>query len=257
MRYIIEERYQLRGWSLLPYALVDRETGRTRFISFQEMEALKLCSGRIDTDLPLIPAKLRDILPGLEQAGIIRPANAGETLRPEQEYRKYPARYIRTAHWSVTGRCNYRCRHCYMSAPDARYGELSHDQVMKLARELSDCGIMEVTLTGGEPLVRGDFLELVDALLEGDIRITRIYSNGALVQEPLLRELDARGIRPEFNMSYDGPGRAGQHGGKQKKGQYKNQPCSCSSHPGLLLPAGWFSFFRVVFLWNRLKSCTR
>ena len=51
MRYILNERFALRGWELLPYAVADRRTGRARFISAQEMEALKLCSGRIETDL--------------------------------------------------------------------------------------------------------------------------------------------------------------------------------------------------------------
>ncbi|MCR4770896.1 MAG: radical SAM protein [Oscillospiraceae bacterium] len=206
MRYILNERFALRGWEKLPYAVADRTSGRAYFISGREMEALKLCSGKIETDLPLIPEELRNMLPVLEKNGIIRPAEQGEALMPEQEYRKYPARYIRTAHWSVTGRCNYRCRHCYMSAPDAKFGELSHEQIMKMVRELSDCGVMNVSLTGGEPLVRGDFLEIVDALTERGIRITQIYSNGALVREPLLRALEERGVRPEFNMSYDGPG---------------------------------------------------
>lgn len=63
---------------------------------------------------------------------------------------------------------------------------------------------MEVSLTGGEPLVRRDFMDIVDALLAGGIRITTIYSNGRLVTDQLLDELDRRGIHPEFNMSFDG-----------------------------------------------------
>ena len=91
-----------------------------------------------------------------------------------------------------------------MSAPDAKFGELSHDQIMSIAAQLIDCGVMEVSLTGGEPLVRRDFMELVDALLAGGVRITTIYSNGKLVTDKLLDDLAERGIRPEFNMSFDG-----------------------------------------------------
>ncbi len=168
------------------------------------MQALQLCNGKIDTSLSLIPQDIRDMLPLIEQNGIITRCEPGDTILPEQEYKCYPARYIRTAHWSITGQCNYRCKHCYMSAPDAKYGELSHEQIMDIVRQLIDCGVMEVTLTGGEPLVRRDFLEIVDALLEGGIRIAAIYSNGKLVTENLLKELDRRGIKPEFNMSFDG-----------------------------------------------------
>lgn len=91
-----------------------------------------------------------------------------------------------------------------MSAPDAKYGELSHEQIMSIVDQLIGCGVMEVSLTGGEPLVRRDFMEIVDALLAGGIRITTIYSNGKLVTDKLLDQLAEREIRPEFNMSYDG-----------------------------------------------------
>jgi radical SAM protein with 4Fe4S-binding SPASM domain len=91
-----------------------------------------------------------------------------------------------------------------MSAPDAKFGELSHEQIMSIVQQLIDCGVMEVSLTGGEPLVRKDFMEIVDALLAGGIRITTIYSNGKLVTDKLLDALAERGVHPEFNMSYDG-----------------------------------------------------
>ena len=43
-------------------------------------------------------------------------------------------------------------------------------------------------------------------LLQRGIRITTIYSNGKLVTDKLLDELEQRGIYPEFNMSFDGVG---------------------------------------------------
>lgn len=202
--YRLHEKLLLRGWEKLPWAVVEKGYSRPLFIRQTEMDALKLCNGLIDLSLPIVPEPVRELLPLLEERGFIIPCQRGETIAPEQEYRLYPARYIRTAHWSITGRCNYRCRHCYMSAPDAKFGELSHEQVMDIARQLIDCGIMEVSLTGGEPLVRSDFMELVDKLLSGGVRITTIYSNGRLVTDRLLEQLAERGIYPEFNMSYDG-----------------------------------------------------
>lgn len=206
MFYRIKKRYLLRGWERLPYALVDRHTKRTSFIRRDEFDLLSLCDGTTDLSLPLIPSKMREMVPLLEKEGIIEPCSNGERLNPEQMYRLYPSRYIKTAHWSITGRCNYRCKHCYMSAPDAKMGELSHEKIMSIIDQLEECGIMNVSLTGGEPLVRKDFLEIVDALLQRGIRITTIYSNGKLVTDKLLDELEQRGIHPEFNMSFDGIG---------------------------------------------------
>jgi len=204
MFYKLHEKLLLRGWQKLPYAVVEQGVSRPLFISAKEMQALQLCNGLIDVDLPLVSQETRDLLKTIEEKGFIAPCQRGDTIRPEQEYMLYPARYIRTAHWSITGHCNYRCKHCYMSAPDAKFGELSHEEIMSIAQQLIDCGVMEVSLTGGEPLVRKDFLEIVDALLARGITITTIYSNGKLVTDKLLDELAARGIHPEFNMSYDG-----------------------------------------------------
>ena len=167
MYYKLKENFLLRGWEKLPYALVDKNKVSPAFITAKEMQALEMCNGQIDLALPLIPQEIRDLIPQIEKNGIIEPCERGEAINPEQAYKRYPARYIRTAHWSIIGHCNYRCKHCYMSAPDAKYGELSHEQVMSIVQQLIDCGVREVSLTGGEPLVRKDFMEIVDALLAG------------------------------------------------------------------------------------------
>jgi radical SAM protein with 4Fe4S-binding SPASM domain len=93
-----------------------------------------------------------------------------------------------------------------MSAPDAKYGELPLETILKIVDELADCGVMSVSLTGGEPLVRSDFPVIIDALLDRGIGIHTIYSNGALISEKFLKQLADRKIRPEINMSFDGVG---------------------------------------------------
>ncbi len=204
MYYLLDGQYSLRGFQKLPYCLVKRPKNKLCFLNAKTFEAVSLCDGSIDLSLPVITGETRTIVDELEKMGIVHPCEPGAALREGQEYRKYENRYIRTAHWSVTGKCNYRCKHCYMSAPEAKLGELPHETVMDIAAQIADCGIAEVSLTGGEPLVRSDFLEIVDALISRGVQISQIYSNGKLVTAPLLAALDRRGIHPEFNMSYDG-----------------------------------------------------
>ena len=204
MKRLLREDLVLRGWEKLPYAVVERPHNGVTFVDARTFEALSLRDGQLDLSLPIISDEVRAIVEKLEEQGAVRPCEPGERLTPDQEYRCHQNRFVRTAHWSITGKCNYRCRHCYMSAPDAKLGEIDHDTMMDLARQIADCGILEVSLTGGEPLVRRDFMELVDALLSYRIRIAQIYTNGKLVDEKLLDQLEERGIRPEFNMSYDG-----------------------------------------------------
>ncbi|MEG1657295.1 MAG: radical SAM protein [Christensenellaceae bacterium] len=204
MYYLLNKEFSLRGWEKLPYCLVDKSKDNMWFLNGKTFEALMLCNGNIDFSLPIISNETRDIVKELEKEKIVTACAAGEELCEKQKYRQYNNRFIRRAHWSITGKCNYRCKHCYMSAPDAKLGELDSKTVMDIVEQIAQCGIAEVSLTGGEPLVRKDFMEIVDALLEHDIAISQIYSNGKLVNEHLLKELDARGIHPEFNMSYDG-----------------------------------------------------
>ncbi|MFH1513375.1 MAG: radical SAM protein, partial [Bacillota bacterium] len=68
---------------------------------------------------------------------------------------------IQGAHWSVTGRCNLKCRHCYMNAPQGQ-GELPLPAMARIARALCEGGATSVKLTGGEPFMRKDFFDLID-----------------------------------------------------------------------------------------------
>ena len=206
MYYKFKSKYLLRGWQKLPYTLVDNETRQILFATAPLASVFHLCNGKIDAESLIFTQQQRDTLEEVFKLGYLEKHSQPSPLLPEQEYYQYPSRFIRTAHWSITGRCNYRCKHCYMSAPHAKYGELSHEQCMRIVEQLTQCGIFSVSLTGGEPLLRKDFMEIVDALLAHNIKITTIYSNGKLVNETLLKELAARGIRPEFNLSFDGVG---------------------------------------------------
>ncbi len=206
MYYLLDKRFRLCGWERLPYAVVDRQKGAALFVEKPVMDTLELCSGSVDFDLPLIPQSMRDMAAEMEKRDLIHSCSPGEKLEEKQKYTLYPNRYMQTVHWSVTGRCNCKCKHCYMSAPDAKYGELPHGQVMEIIDQMGKSGVLRCSITGGEALVRSDFWDIVDALLAQEIVITQIYSNGLLVNERLLDGLAQRGIRPEINMSFDGTG---------------------------------------------------
>ncbi len=204
MYYILNENFRLRGWEKLPYCVIESTENTVSFLNAAAFEALSLCDGNIDVSLPIISEETRAILKKLEQQQVVRVCRQGEKLQKDQEYHKYGNRFIYRAHWSITGRCNYRCKHCYMSAPQAKFGELSHEVVMSIVDQLADCGVIEVSLTGGEALLRSDFFEIVEALTQRGIRISQVYSNGKLVTKERLARLQDYGQKPEFNMSYDG-----------------------------------------------------
>jgi radical SAM protein with 4Fe4S-binding SPASM domain len=175
-----------------------------KFLSSDTFDALSCCDG--ERDWEHVPSRLHLFIEKAAKDGIISECSPGSTLDEWQRYRRYDSRFMTAAHWSITGRCNYRCRHCYMSAPDAKFGQLSPEKCLDIVDEIADCGIREVSITGGEPLVRKDFWQIIDRLLGHRVRVTTVYSNGKLVTPELLDGFEKRGIRPELNMSFDGRG---------------------------------------------------
>ena len=202
----LKRNFVLRGWKGLPYALVDRRTGWVTFMREDAFRALLFCNGRFAEDSPVFFGERKEALRQLDGIGALERLDEPEELSPDQDYREYPNRFIRQVHWSITGRCNYRCRHCYMSAPHAVLGEPTLEECLNIVDQIADCGVPFVSLTGGEPLVRRDFMQIVDRILERGMHIAVIMTNGSLVTEELLRALENRGVNCEFNMSFDGIG---------------------------------------------------
>ena len=203
--YILTPAYALRGWKLLPYAVQNLFFPQTEFFWEEDWALFSACDGRKIRWDALTDAQ-KERYEHWEKNGFIRRTGAGAGLMPHQEYRFYPARFKQSVHWSITGRCNYSCRHCFMSAPHAAQGEPSWEQLMTMLDAFTRCGIKSVDLTGGEPLVRKDFWALVDEIISRDIIITTIYSNGLLVTDEFLNELEKRRLRPAIQFSFDGVG---------------------------------------------------
>ncbi len=63
--------------------------------------------------------------------------------------------------WEITLRCDLACRHCGSRAGRQRPDELSTEQCFDLARQMSELGVKEVTLIGGEAYLRDDWLQIV------------------------------------------------------------------------------------------------
>lgn len=206
MYYKLHENIGLRGWDGSPFAVRHFPSGMTEFLSEAMFRALCFCDGQFDCDSAVLPPVYRQLIQLAAKNGAVATCEKGKQLSEQQKYKQYPCRYISTAHWSITGKCNMHCRHCYMSAPQAKYGEISHEMAMQIVSQLAEAGISKVNLTGGEPLVRRDFWEIVDALRERDLSVEQIYTNGLLVDDKLLDGFESRTMKPEFSLSFDGVG---------------------------------------------------
>ncbi len=69
---------------------------------------------------------------------------------------------------SLTDRCNLRCSYCMPSIPEfvSHKKLLSADELETLVSVFNDMGVSKIRLTGGEPLVRKDFQEIVERIVQ-------------------------------------------------------------------------------------------
>jgi radical SAM protein with 4Fe4S-binding SPASM domain len=93
----------------------------------------------------------------------------------------------------LTERCNLRCRHCYINRPlgdrAAASRELTTAEMHRLIDEIAGEGCLWLLLTGGEPLVRPDFLEIYDHAKRRGMLVS-LFTNGTLVTPEVAEHLE-------------------------------------------------------------------
>lgn len=83
--------------------------------------------------------------------------------------------------------CNQKCLHCYAAGqPLSDTPELTTAQWKEILAKLRAANVPQVTFTGGEPTLRADLVELVDA---AQWFVTRLNTNGRLLTPELCRRL--------------------------------------------------------------------
>ena len=107
---------------------------------------------------------------------------------------------------SVTDRCDLRCAYCMPERQTflPRKDVLSLEELHQLALGFIARGVTKIRLTGGEPLVRRDMIELVRALgrkLGDGLEELTLTTNGTRLAE-FAEDLAAAGVR-RINVSLD------------------------------------------------------
>jgi len=97
--------------------------------------------------------------------------------------------------YAVTRACNLRCLHCHVSAREAMPGELNLKEAIAALDEMKSLGTEAVIFSGGEPLLRKDFvLELAQHCEDIGI-ISAMLSNGLLITPHTALQLKEAGIK--------------------------------------------------------------
>ena len=141
---------------------------------------------RLADDLETMITSLVAIARGQEPEAEIAPLSLGEYAREMTAPHRMDlmiSAMTRGGQWH----CNQKCLHCYAAGqPLSDTAELTTAQWKQALDTLRRIGVPQVTFTGGEPTLRDDLVELVDA---AQWFVTRLNTNGRLLTPELCRGL--------------------------------------------------------------------
>lgn len=98
--------------------------------------------------------------------------------------------------WNITKRCNLNCPHCYLDASgqsDEPQDELTTEEGFRLIDQISELNSQTfLILTGGEPLLRKDFMDLA-RYASGKLRVL-VGTNGVLLNDKNVKKMVECGV---------------------------------------------------------------
>lgn len=103
---------------------------------------------------------------------------------------------------SLTKKCNLNCSYCKPFNDKTKYLELSNNQVLNIVKTLAKLGVNKIRLTGGEPLLRKDLLNLIKEIktIRGIEELT-LTTNG-IGLDKIAKQLKENGL-DRVNISLD------------------------------------------------------
>ncbi len=102
----------------------------------------------------------------------------------------------------ITGRCNLMCRQCNIVETNSRIAEMDIDMVRRAAKNLRKIGAGIVLLTGGEPFMRKDLPQIVEAFVSNGMNVRLQTAGTRFATEEQLQACYDAGAR-DINVSID------------------------------------------------------
>ena len=88
----------------------------------------------------------------------------------------------------ITNKCNFRCKHCFVSAGEKIDNELNEIEKYMAIDKLYDLGIKKLTFSGGEPLMNKDIFKYMDYAKMKGVKIG-FLTNGLLLTDEKIEKL--------------------------------------------------------------------
>lgn len=106
------------------------------------------------------------------------------------------------AQWEITYRCNFKCRYCNIwRNKDNKQDELTLEEIKSVIDQLDKIGVIWITFTGGEPLLKKELPEILNYCAKKGI-ITLVNDNGSLLKQKLPELED---VLNSISISIDSP----------------------------------------------------
>jgi len=104
--------------------------------------------------------------------------------------------------FEITNKCNLACKHCYANAGKEFENELSTKEAKNVLNQLKGAGVPIVCFTGGEPLLRDDFFDLLKYANQIGLA-TVLTTNGTFITKAKAARLNELGV-DYVRVSLDG-----------------------------------------------------
>ena len=102
---------------------------------------------------------------------------------------------------TITNRCNENCIYCHHDGMVSSKDEMSPDEIYRICKIAKKLGVKKIRLSGGDPLVRKDIVEIVEKIGSLNFKDISLTSNGVLL-EKYAKDLKEAGLN-RVNISLD------------------------------------------------------
>lgn len=102
---------------------------------------------------------------------------------------------------SITNRCNVKCFYCHHDGIVPQDYEMTPQEIERIVTVAKELGIEKIRLSGGEPLVREDIVDMVSRIAKVGFRDISLTTNGILL-EKYAEKLHEAGLT-RVNVSFD------------------------------------------------------
>ena len=111
-------------------------------------------------------------------------------------------RQVNSLRISLTQRCNFNCFFCHQEGESGPNGEVTPDEIEAVVSVAAELGINKIKLTGGEPLLRDDVVEIVRRISPYVDEVS-MTTNGYMLKEKAcdLRDAGLKRVNISFHST--------------------------------------------------------